>query len=98
MSKQRKTRKDKERLQRRRQEASTVAEGGTTAYPDETLSDTPTGQKPGEWSDDHVMARRIRLMRYSLIVFALLVVFQLTIWGLLNASLLPADWTEMLLG
>ncbi len=66
---------------------------------------SPPKKVPGKVDEDSQLntvttdedtRRRIKLMKYSLLVFGALVLFQLAVWLSAQTGVLPSDWVEIL--
>ncbi|MEX0749135.1 MAG: hypothetical protein WD467_01380 [Candidatus Saccharimonadales bacterium] len=95
MPKKRKTRQQKERLQARPRSSAFV---DTTPVETRTTNVRPPKATDKSDEPDSHQLQRVRLMKLSLLVFAVLAIVQLIFWWSLRSGVLPDTWTELLLG
>ncbi len=107
MAKKRKTRKQKQRIEERRQKelqlksAKTAGVQSSDQAKDSTDASAPVKAKQSKPEQDTDLVaddgnRNIRRIKYSITVFVALITLQFVLWLLLKFEMLPQTWIELL--
>lgn len=100
MAKKRKTRKEKELSQQRRAKPNRKDDHSSSSLPEKKRTSTKDDSKSNENVVEQNEDQRLRMksMKYSLVVFGGLVVFQVAVWLSAQLDILPSGWADILVG